>query len=220
MKKILAAIAITVLASSSAFAATSIAVSKHNLSSTGSGITSDTSQICAFCHTPHNAAPNVPLWNRAASGSTYMLYTSSATLTSATKASTLSATSISLLCLSCHDGTLAELGSRVVNAPSDIGVAPTMTESTAGTLWATNGANLGADLTNDHPIGFNYVTAQGEDAGIRTKAVAEGNGMKLFGAGADQMECASCHLVHDNTYAPFLRTTISGSALCLGCHIK
>lgn len=219
MKKILVAIAITVLGSSAAFAASNITGTKHNLSSgaSTSQVRSNTSQICAFCHTPHNAVPNVPLWNRDQAASTYMLYTSSATLTSATKASALSATSISLLCLSCHDGTLDNLGDRVNAIPSDV-AALTMTDGTVA--FSAGGANLGANLTNDHPIGFSYATAQGEDAGIRAIATAKTNGMQFFGAGADQMECASCHLVHDNTFTPFLRTTNVGSNLCLGCHIK
>ena len=41
--------------------------SKHNMSSWGPGevkaLTED--QVCIFCHTPHNATPLTPLWNRA-----------------------------------------------------------------------------------------------------------------------------------------------------------
>ena len=43
-----------------------VATTKHNLSVTGPGpIKSPTEkQICIFCHTPHNADPRAPLWNR------------------------------------------------------------------------------------------------------------------------------------------------------------
>lgn len=217
MKKILVAIAITVLGSSAAFAASNITGTKHNLSSgaSTSQVRSNTSQICAFCHTPHNAVPNVPLWNRDQAASTYQLYTSSATLTSATKGSSLASTSISLLCLSCHDGTIGNLGDRVNAVPSDVS-ALTMTEGTV--LFSAGGANLGSDLTNDHPIGFSYATAQGQDAALRLPTDAITRGAMFFNG--NQMECASCHLVHDNTYAPFLRTTNTGSNLCLACHIK
>jgi predicted CXXCH cytochrome family protein len=34
------------------------------------------------------------------------------------------------------------------------------------------------------------------------------------------LECGSCHAVHDSTNSPFLRDTIAGSKLCLGCHNK
>lgn len=72
-------------------------------------------QVCVFCHTPHNASPAVPLWNKVyATGSSYAayadgfrLYTSSVTLSATAKAAKLTASSESLLCLSCHDGKTA-----------------------------------------------------------------------------------------------------------------
>ena len=38
---------------------------KHNLSVSGPGPAQATSEteICIFCHTPHNASPGTPLWN-------------------------------------------------------------------------------------------------------------------------------------------------------------
>lgn len=222
MKKILVAVAVTLLGSSAAFAASNISGTKHNLSSgaSTSQVRSNESQICAFCHTPHNASPNVPLWNRnSTTASSYQLYTSSASLTSATKASKLTSTSISLLCLSCHDAALQDIGDRINKRPND--TTPTMYDGTAST-WATRGANLGSDLTNDHPIGFSYDNALADtaEAGLRTKAIAKTRGASFFGAGADSVECSSCHLVHDNTNAPFLRTSNVGSSLCLACHAK
>lgn len=69
-------------------------------------------QVCVFCHTPHNASPAVPLWNKvypsdASYADGFRLYTSSATLSPTAKAAKLTATSESLLCLSCHDGKTA-----------------------------------------------------------------------------------------------------------------
>lgn len=69
-------------------------------------------QVCVFCHTPHNASPAVPLWNKVyPSGASYAggfrLYTSSATLSSTAKAAKINENSESLLCLSCHDGKTA-----------------------------------------------------------------------------------------------------------------
>ena len=61
-------------------------------------------QVCIFCHTPHNASRAVPLWNRPAldqpAASAYRLYTSSSTLSTTVKNAVLTATSESLLCLS------------------------------------------------------------------------------------------------------------------------
>ncbi len=68
------------------------------------------SQVCVFCHTPHNASPSIPLWNKVYTPgieNSYRLYTSSATLTPTAKAASITANSESMLCLSCHDGKTA-----------------------------------------------------------------------------------------------------------------
>lgn len=108
----------TVLFSTSVMAAAVHDINKtsHNFKATGTAIVNtaldaEVIQVCVYCHTPHSASKAGPLWNKAganfAGGQTFMLYTSSATLSSATKASTLPAGSPSLLCLSCHDGKTA-----------------------------------------------------------------------------------------------------------------
>ena len=83
----------------------SIVDSLHNLSVSGPGAVRATTQdeICVFCHTPHNARPDIPyLWNRQDPAGPYIPYYSS-TL----KASVGQPTGTSRLCLSCHDGTIA-----------------------------------------------------------------------------------------------------------------
>ena len=87
-----------------------IANTKHNLSTGGTGavhVSTGTDEICVFCHTPHGSdtsAP-VPLWNKQLPTSSYTTY---ATLNSSTIDGTiLSVGSVSLACLSCHDGTQA-----------------------------------------------------------------------------------------------------------------
>ena len=85
-----------------------VASTSHNFSISGSGTVTATSesQICVFCHTPHQATaiPNSPLWNRQVSGATYTPYTSNSI-----DANDIAATpgGSSKLCLSCHDGTIA-----------------------------------------------------------------------------------------------------------------
>lgn len=72
--------------------------------------TGGANQVCIFCHTPHNASPSVPLWNKvytAGIQSSYKLYTSSPTLSQTAKNASITANSVSLLCLSCHDGKTA-----------------------------------------------------------------------------------------------------------------
>jgi hypothetical protein len=93
----------------------SVVTTVHNLSVTGPGTVkaSSETEVCIFCHTPHNSKPAGPLWNREDPGATYVLYNSS----------TLQAVpgqpdGSSILCLSCHDGTIA-LG-NVVSRTTDI----------------------------------------------------------------------------------------------------
>lgn len=150
-----------------------IANTKHNLSASGVGenkVTVGTDELCVFCHTPHAAdtsAP-VPLWNKALpSGAGYSTY---ATLNSSTiDGSILNVGSISLACLSCHDGTQAM--DNIINAPGSGGYDVTGGGAT-GLNWTWTGlrvdadgklinatdtlAMLGTDLSNDHPIGIQY----------------------------------------------------------------
>lgn len=95
-----------------------VADTKHNLSVSGTGTIKAASeqQICIFCHTPHNATPIQPLWNRASSGSVYIPYSSTTV-----NASPGQPTGASMLCLSCHDGTIA-LG-NVISKSSPIAMA-------------------------------------------------------------------------------------------------
>ena len=158
-------------------AAAQIANTKHNLSTgqtTGNRTTgaAATDQICVFCHTPHGASTNTavaaPLWNKAVSASgTYKTYNStgnatggaSATATSTIDGEILAVGSVSLACLSCHDGTQAM--DNMINAPGSGSTAITPAWAGANVDNSTGkltGAfsNLGGDLNNDHPIGIQY----------------------------------------------------------------
>jgi predicted CXXCH cytochrome family protein len=87
-------------------------------------------------------------------------------------------------------------------------------------------ANIGGssqDLTDDHPLGFDFFQVSGEDDKILPLGNAIANGMKFFKAGAklNQMECASCHDVHNNSVPAepaFLRTSLLSGAICISCH--
>lgn len=138
----------------------------HNLGSSstiaGANSFSGTAAVCVFCHTPHGGSTSaaVPLWNRnLADPATYTTY---ATLNSATlEGAEAPVGSVSIACLSCHDGTQAmdtvlnEPGSGVDNATFSAGVW-TGTNQTAGQLNAGLVTNLTQDLSNDHPIGIQY----------------------------------------------------------------
>jgi len=150
-----------------------IANTRHNLGSGGTGTNtfSATGEICVFCHTPHGAdvTANPPLWNRILPDpATFTTYDSLGTST--LDGEVLTVGSVSIACLSCHDGTQAM--NVMINAPGSGNFNPTTGFTLAGT-WTgpastatpvgslnygtpNNIVNLGKDLTNDHPIGVEY----------------------------------------------------------------
>ena len=167
-------------------------------------------RICVTCHTPHNGGTAAPLWNHAASAGGHTPY-DSATM----NATTAAPTGISLICLSCHDGSTAidQFGGG---------------SGTAG-LTVKGSALLDVDLSNDHPVGFTYNDALATaDGALHAPTTTDsGLGLKidddmLFGGGNDQMECASCHEVHNGTgtQAKLLVKANTNSALCFTCHNK
>ena len=122
----------------------SVFQSKHNLSFSGPGpVTAATeAEVCIFCHAPHNAGAEAPLWNRFSSGAVYQPYTSSSAVAAVGQPS-----GASKLCLSCHDGTVA-LG--MVRSRSEEIAFP------AGRTMPSGGSNLGTDLSDDHPVSFTF----------------------------------------------------------------
>ncbi len=195
MKRVLGILTICMLVASVASAA--ITGSKHDFSSLG---WNGGGEICAPCHTPHNAngATGAPLWNHSESTATFTLY-SSTTL----DATVAAPAGVSKLCLSCHDGTVA-------------------LDSFGGATGSTNisgTALVGTDLSNDHPVSFTYNTALATtDGGLKDPATdSTVNGLLFSG----KMECASCHDVHNGaSLASLLRISNASSALCLTCHVK
>ena len=154
---------------------TGIRNTRHNLGTgapAGNNTFSGTDEVCVFCHTPHAAATgaaNPPLWNKSLPAGPYTIY-SSTTMDAAAAtdgvAGSTSIGSVSIACLSCHDGSAAM--NSVINAPGS-GLtnaafsAGTWTAGTGGTpVNTTTGrlgsgvANLSTDLSNDHPIGIQY----------------------------------------------------------------
>jgi predicted CXXCH cytochrome family protein len=217
-----AAIVATVVIGLSGQAVAGISSTKHNLSDTGTGdIASDNPEICVFCHTPHNAIKNnnIPLWNHTLSTTAnYGVYTSP-TFDGAADIADVggvieSTATITNLCLSCHDGTVAL---NAMNNPSNTHLVTAMTGTglTDSKISAGRATNLGSDLTNDHPVNFTY----DDTADTALIAAATLTNVRLFDG---KVQCASCHDPHasDPTTQPFLRFTMEGSALCLKCHDK
>jgi predicted CXXCH cytochrome family protein len=168
----LAAAALVIGVGASGTASAGIAATKHNLSTTGTQTNHVTAgaganQICVFCHTPHGAdigtvgsPQSVPLWNKKLPSTTYQTYDQ--LNTSSLDGQVLAVGSVSLACLSCHDGTQAM--DNMINAPGSggynaAGARPSgWTWTGVGTdgLMPAGVTNLGADLRNDHPIGIEY----------------------------------------------------------------
>jgi len=180
---------------------------------------------------------NTLLWNRTASppsGFTgYNMYSSATFSVTAT-----APTGISMMCMSCHDGVTsiaANVGGVggtpvLINAPGSgnpdvilndlsndyVAIGDSYNGGLLG--W---GANLGnktridsgqIDLSNDHPISFNYP--------VPSSVLVEPTNpkIKLFGA-SKRLECATCHTVHDPTNAPFLAIPNTNSDMCRNCHL-
>ncbi len=200
--------------------AQSVVGSSHDLSSTGPGAKSNTTQVCVFCHTPHQTGTSVdPLWNHTMSATaSYGIYASS-TL-DATPTDIGAGTAVSNLCMSCHDGTVSV--ASLYNKPGNTTVDPTLTAGgNVSALGIMSGSPLvGTDLSNDHPVNFTYNAALATtDGGLVSPASASSvdGTVPLF---TGTVQCASCHDPHNNSNGSFLVATNAGSALCLRCHTK
>lgn len=219
-------VALMSLLAGSAVAA--ITGTKHDLSTSGGGTikSTDQTEICVFCHTPHDAIKNdnIPLWNHTLSTTaTYGVYTSPTFNGTAADLGGVTSTNaaVSNLCLSCHDGTVAV---NAMNNPSNARPTTTMTGgSGAGSAFIGTGAtNLGSAtdaLKNDHPVNFTYDAALATaDGGLKDPATL--TGVKLY---SGKVQCASCHDPHtsaDPSGKAFLRVSMNASTLCLTCHNK
>ena len=225
MKRLIAVFGVLALAST-AWAAGTVVGSRHDLSTTGgTPAAAALVEVCASCHTPHQAtAANQqdPLWNHTgtttAAFGVYGSATMNATPTEIGGAA-MGSQSVSLLCMSCHDGTVSVVS--MYNPPnSGVGaVTPIAGRILAsGFIDPASGGYIGTVLTDDHPVNFTYNTALATaDGGLNDPAVTPAVSALLIGG---QVQCSSCHDVHDPTFTPFLRTNNAGSALCLLCHIK
>ncbi|MCU7845911.1 MAG: hypothetical protein KZQ93_18920 [Candidatus Thiodiazotropha sp. (ex Monitilora ramsayi)] len=176
-----------------------VADTVHNLSVTGPGTVKSQTEdrICIFCHTPHSAAPDSPLWNRR-SGGGYIDYQSS---TKDAEAGTMS--SSSALCLSCHDGTIA-LGDMLnPGGATDL-----------GNTFITGRALVGTDLSDDHPVSILYTP----NLLPTDPDLVHPNNIDLPLTN-NELHCSSCHDPHENIHSPFLHKSTLNGELCITCHI-
>lgn len=179
--------------------------SPHDLSVTGPGpihaLTEE--QVCIFCHAPHNATGQRPLWNRVTPPTHYRVYESSTTDARIDQPS-----GPSKMCLSCHDGALALglLASRPINDP----VVMSHRTIPPGRSDLTN------DLSDDHPIGFRYDRAlAARDPQIKNPDLVSRD---LPMGRHNEVHCTTCHDPHNNELGNFLRMPNVRSTICLSCH--
>jgi predicted CXXCH cytochrome family protein len=183
----------------------SVVGSPHDLSVTGPGRIHavDEEQVCIFCHAPHKATGQAPLWNRHMPPQHYRIYESSTT-----DARIDQPFGPSKMCLSCHDGTLA-LG-LVSSRPPNDPIAMTYRTIPPGR------SDLTRDLSDDHPICFRYDRALAvRDRQLKNPELIT----KLLPLGKhSEVHCTTCHDPHSNRLGNFLREPQIRSTICLSCH--
>jgi predicted CXXCH cytochrome family protein len=194
---------------------------KHNLSVTGPGEARAVSEteICIFCHTPHNAFPISPLWNHELSAvENYTNYWSETLKSYSSQAEAPPIDGFSKLCLSCHDGTVA-LG---MVSSRDMPIE-TFTEF----LDIGLPGYLGTDLSGGHPISIVFDTAlvnlRNEDPHImHLNWPINDPDVKLYPTQRQYgIQCISCHDPHGGKGGPgappFWRKSTHDD-VCLVCH--
>ncbi len=229
-------------------------------------------RLCIFCHAPHHSykllgdtngtGPEsatadfkyLPLWNHKQTVASFTQYNPGpdapdADLSmkgpqsvSGSLSTFVRVTSVSLLCLSCHDGSVAinEFGNTWQDPRSRSGGGDYI-DSEYAIGYAGPGGTIGY-LQNHHPISFSYDAVSSFDLEILPMDVAtyEHTPDAIYGAanqinvavdqpiqnylyGADhKMECATCHAVHNtgNTGEKLLYVSDQNSNLCFTCHWK
>jgi predicted CXXCH cytochrome family protein len=182
-----------------------VAQTIHNLSVSGPGVikTSGEQEICVFCHTPHmTGQAQVQDWSRRGRVN-YITYKSS-TL----KASVGQPNGTSRLCLACHDGTVAlSMASGKSLSRSFSGLSRKM---------PVGRANLGYDLSDDHPVSFVYDGMLAARNGQLEHPASLVGPVALDEAG--RLQCTSCHSPHNNQFGDFLTKDNAFSGLCITCH--
>lgn len=166
-------------------------------------------QICLPCHTPHNAIAGLPrLWNHELTVATYTMHEGSGTAEADFDYK-------SRMCLSCHDGTVALDSFGGQN----------------GTSFIPGDANLGTNLTDDHPVGADAKYPPNPQptwwAGAFKPASSLPSTLRLAdwtdqttGEAFKVVGCGTCHNPHNKGFPHLQTMSNNASALCLGCHIK
>lgn len=198
-----------------------VAATLHNLSVSGPGdIKSQTeTEVCKFCHIPHNAVVPEPLWGHALSEveqyEVPQIRRGGDTVGPAPQPN-----GSSRLCLSCHDGTIA-LG-KIAGEKRPL---PMMGDKR---LTPGRKGYIGTDLSGSHPISFEVPDGDQKrfdtrhDMGLKARSAIDSvREVRLDNEG--KMQCTTCHDAHsDRYYKPgkvprfWVKPTVA--EVCLTCH--
>lgn len=189
---------------------------RHNLSTSGPGpikaITE--TRVCVFCHIPHNASPAVPLWGHVMNGGVYTVYTSSTV-----QGALGQPNGASKQCLACHDGAVA-VGAVIPSRAYPTGAVIALS-GTSGGYMPAGARNLGANLSDDHPVSLLPATGASADPEIVVDLPQDAP-VQYDSDG--RVQCTSCHDPHDDTNGKFLvQADLAGgygSQICVTCHLK
>jgi hypothetical protein len=174
----------------------------HDFSAATSPLHGQNANACIYCHAPHNALATQPLWNQTLSTKQYTLFPGA----TPTPGAAASINTSSMLCLSCHDGTVAVGQTAAI-----------------GTLQMTGAftANLGTNLSGSHPFS---IQPQLQDDATLVSALVSSHKTKdpAVLLVNNNVECGTCHDVHnqykDRKSLEFLVRDNAAGGLCLSCH--
>ena len=184
----------------------------HDMGPNGTSPTRGSLTGCQYCHATHSGlhkAPG-PLWSQKLSTATNYTPYSSTTMANAPQVPT--ANSSSILCLSCHDGTVAP----GQNTPyGSIRMGGSMSSSDV----------FGTNLSGGHPFNFKLTGGHLQSSGNLLPSLSSGStGNRAVKLVRGNVQCTSCHNPHVQSIDPvaqnFLVINNANSALCLACHVS
>jgi hypothetical protein len=203
---------------------------KHDLSVSGPGPTTATkeTQICIFCHTPHNASPAYPLWNHELSEvKNYIPYWTETLQSYKAPGDAPPIDGFSKFCLGCHDGTVA-LGA-IMSRDDDIETVPDV-------LSLGMDGFVGTDLSGTHPVSIIFNEKLRVDRSLATNFMPLKSPPRSFGdrtstgdpdvliyptQDAFGVQCTSCHDPHGGVGgpgAPLFWRKPTHDEVCEVCH--
>lgn len=147
------------------------------------------SAFCSSCHDDSGTRAETSSGHAQSLGAAHTKYVPSTEGLNIDKAS--------MICLSCHDGTMASYSNVKVGS------------------WKHGVALSRYDSEGSHPIGINYRRALKNHGGLRP--VEQLNPVIKLIEG--KVSCRSCHDMFATTYKKLV-VTMQGSRLCLECHDK